>query len=415
MTEPHAGGPGSGASAQAEPAVVERASAGRRLASGAVDSALLLVALGFILGTELAFSEARQQELFAWGWFLGFAPLFFGLYHAYGTGATPGQLELRIGLRDARNGELAGLARALVRAYLGFAFLVLVLPALVDFLFLLGGRSLRDRITRTSVVRIELEGKAPELEGPTVPELLPIFEPTPGTRQYLRRGWRLLRARPRLVVGTVAALDAMLLAVAAILAFLISADLSAEDAILTFVFFAVLLLAAGIYWTYAAVVVGVEDLRVGGADASVWATLVRASRRVNALTAALLILIPLLVICSFWLLPMILVGRVALIPPALVLEDERVLGAFRRSWRLTEGSTLRLFGLYALSSLVLWAVVAATITLVVAAEAADATVGPVAAMAVATGLFVVALAWLGAAWTLVYEDARRLRSSVGAD
>ena len=113
MTEPHAGGPGSGASAQAEPAVVERASAGRRLASGAVDSALLLVALGFILGTELAFSEARQQELFAWGWFLGFAPLFFGLYHAYGTGATPGQLELRIGLRDARTGELSGLARTL--------------------------------------------------------------------------------------------------------------------------------------------------------------------------------------------------------------------------------------------------------------------------------------------------------------
>ena len=73
------------------------------------------VALGFVLLTELAFASEAQQEIFTWGWTLVFAPLFFGLYHAYGTGATPGQLELRIGLRDARTGERAGLGAEVQR------------------------------------------------------------------------------------------------------------------------------------------------------------------------------------------------------------------------------------------------------------------------------------------------------------
>ena len=393
---------------------VRRAPAGRRIAAAALDVLLLLVALGFVVLTELAFASESQQDVFTWGWTLVFAPLFFALYHAYGTGATPGQLELRIGLCDARTGAHAGLGRTILRAYLGCAFLVLVLPAVADFFAMLSGRSLRDRITRTSVVRIELAGQAPELVGATIPELIPIFEPAPGTRQYLRRGWRLLRVRPRLVVGTVAALDAVLLAVAAILAFIVAADYSLEGAIVFFAFFAIVLLAAGIYWAYAALVVGVEDLRVGGPDASVWATLVRASQRVNALTAALLILIPLLVLGSYLFFPMLLVGRIALIPPALVLEDSRVFGAFRRSWRLTEGKTMRLFGLYLLSSAVLWAVVVAAVTLVYAAAAIQATVGLVAGTVLAASLFVVALAWLGAAWALVYEDARRLQAQAAA-
>lgn len=413
-----------GAATAAPEAVPPRvAPSGRRMASAVLDALLLGVALGFIYVTELLFASESEQQVFAWGWVVVFAPLFFALYHAYGTGATPGQLELRIGLRDARTGERAGLARTIFRAYLGFAFLgvayfgyqyvgfaflVLALPAAADFVALLRGRSLRDRITGTRVVVIELEGRAPELAGATIPELVPIFEPAPGTRRYLRRGWRLLRARPRLVVGTVAALDAVLLAVAAILSFLIVADYSLEGAIAFFAFFAIVLLAAGIYWAYAALVVGVEDLRVGGPDASVWATLVRASQRANALTAALLILIPLLVLGSYLFLPMLLVGRIALIAPALVLEDSRVLGAFRRSWQLTEKKTMRLFGLYLLSSGVLWAVVTAAVILVYAGAAIQSTVGLVVGTGLAASLFVVALAWLGAAWALVYEDARRL-------
>jgi hypothetical protein len=411
-----AGGQRSGAPASGEVAVPQAARAGRRVAAAALDVLLLLVALGFLGMTELAFASESQQRIFILGWTLVFAPLFFALYHAYGTGATPGQLELRIGLRDARTGARAGLGRTIFRAYLGFVFLALVLPAVADFLAMLGRRSLRDRITRTSVVSIELAGRAPELEGETIPELLPIFEPhardVAGYAQgfsgrYLGRGWMLLRARPRLVVGTVAALDAVLLAVAAILSFLIFADYSLEGAIVVFAFLAVILLAAGIYWTYAALVVGVEDLRVGGPDASVWATLVRASRRVNALTAALLILIPLFVVGSYLLFPLILVGRIALIVPALVLEDSRVLGAFRRSWRLTEGKTMRLFGLYLLSSIVVSAVLVVAVVVVYAASAVDATVGPFVGIAAASALFVLAVAWLGAAWALVYEDARR--------
>lgn len=405
----------SGALAPPEVPSSSAASAGRRIASTVLDVLLLLVALGFVLLTELAFASEFQQELFTWGWVVVFAPLFFALYHAYGTGATPGQLELRIGLRDTRTGESAGLGRTLFRAYLGFAFVALVLPAVVDFVAMLGGRSLRDRITGTGVVQIELTGQAPELAGATIPELVPIFEPAPGTRQYLRRGWRLLRARPRLVVGTVAALYAVLLGVAVVLAFLIAADSSLGGAIVAFAFFAVVLLGAGVYWVYAAVAVGVEDVRVGGPDASVWATLIRASGRVNALTAALLILIPLLVVGSYLFIPMILVGRVALIAPALVLEDARVFGAFRRSWRLTEGSTLRLFGLYLLSSLLFWGALVVMMVPTGIASAANEIAGLLVGLALGGTVFMVVLAWLAAAWALVYEDARRLRPPGGED
>jgi hypothetical protein len=405
LTDTYADGPENGAPDRARPE--ERAPPGRRVAAGLIDAGLLLVALGFVLFTELAFASEGEQDFFTGVWLAVVAPFFFALYHAYGTGATPGQLELRIGLRHARTGELAGVARTLFRAYLGLVFLALVLPAVVDLLFLVGGRSLRDRITATRVVGIELEGRAPELAGETIPELVAIFEPASGTRNYLRRGWALLRARPRLVVGTVAALYVVLLAVAAILTFLVVDDAPNELTVVAFAFFATILFAGGVYWTYAAVVVGVEDLRVGGPDATVWATLVRASRRANALTAALLILVPLLVVGGYLLLPMILVGRVALIAPALVLEDRRVLGAFRRSWELTRGSTLRLFGLYVLSSLVLWATLLAALLPAGVAYAVDDVLGPVVATVIAAAALVVVLAWLGAAWALVYEDARR--------
>jgi hypothetical protein len=409
LTSTHADGPDAGASAHlpAEPARL--APAGRRIVSCTVDLTLLLVALGFVLLTELAFASEGQQDVFTGAWIFGFAPLFFALYHAFGTGATPGQLELRIGLRDARTGRLPGLARTLVRAYLGFAFLVLVVPALVDFLMLLGGRSLRDRMTRTLVVPIALEGKAPELAGVTIPELAAIFEPPAGTRRYLRRGWALLWARPRLVLGTVAALYAVLGTVAVVLGFLVVADSPDEWTIESFAFLAGALMVSGVYWTQAAVVVGVEDVRVGGLDASVWATLVRASRRVNALTAALLILLVFMPLA--WLVvPLLLVGRLSLIAPALVLEDSRVFGSFRRSWQLTEGSTMRLLGLVVLSGLVLWGAGIAVSFPAQIASAANEAAGLVLGAVLGAVGFVVALAWLGASWALVYEDARRSRT-----
>jgi hypothetical protein len=403
--------------ATSDPAVeaIAPAPVGRRLAAGLLDAGLLLVALGLILVTELAFASEGEIQLFSFGWFVVFAPLFFALYHAYGTGATPGQLELRIGLRDTSTGARPGLSRAIGRAYLGFAFLILVLPALIDLLLLASGRSLRDRMTRTSAVAIALEGKAPELAGETTPELAAIFEVEPGTRRYLRRGWALLRARPRLVVGTVAAVYVVLLAVAVILAFLVVADAPDEWAIAWYSLLAVALLASGVYWTQAAVVVAVEDARVGGPDASVWATLVRSSRRVNALTAALLLL---LVAGSFSVyvlfLSVVLVGRVTLVAPALVLEDTRVLGAFRRSWQLTRGQTLRLLGLFFLSWLVLWGAGLAVWIPAGMLSAIGETAGLVTGLVLGAMALVLALSWLCAAWALVYEDARRARPPGGS-
>lgn len=406
MTDPYADGPENGTAASVAADTEAPAPPGRRIAAGVIDAGLLLVALGFVLLTELTFASEGQQDLFTGVWAVVVAPLFFALYHAFGTGATPGQLELRIGLRDARTGELPGLARTIVRAYLGFVFLVLVLPAIADFLLALGGLSIRDRITRTNVVRITFAEVAPELPGETIPELVPIFEPPPGTRRYLRRGWRLLRARPRLVVGTVAALYAVLVVVAVILGFLVVADSPDDWTILTYSVFAALLLMSGIWWTQAAVVVGVADVRVGGPDASVWATLVRASRRVNALTAALLVL---LALTPLWYLvfPLLFLGRVSMLAPALVLEDTRVLGAFRRSWRLTEGHTLRLLGLVLLSATLLWGAGMAVALLSSVVSASGGLAGDIVGVALGAVVFVVVLAWLAAAWALVYEDARR--------
>ena len=390
----------------------ERASATRRLAAGLLDAGLLLLALGFILATELAVASETEQYLFLYGWFILFAPLFFALYHAYGTGATPGQLELRIGMRDRDTGGLPRLLRAVVRAYLGFAFLVLVLPALVDLFFLASGRSLRDRITRTTVVAITLEGKAPELAGPTDADLAKIFHPPEGTREYLRRGLELLRTRPRMVLGTTAAVYAVLLAIAVVLAFLLVADSPDVWTISTYVFLVLLLFESGVYWMQAAVVLAVEDARVGGPDASVWTTIVRASRRVNALTAALLLLLLFAGMSVFLLfVPMILIGRFALVAPALVLEDTRVLGAFGRSWQLTRGKTLRLFGFALLSVLILSFVpgLATAVPGSIAGAAAGETWGFVVQAIFGAVVLVPVLAWLGAAWALVYEDARSAR------
>ena len=293
---------------------------------------------------------------------------------------------------------------------------MLVIPALVDLAFLAGGRSLRDRITRTTVVGVAIEGKASELTGETDPDLARIFHPPEGTREYLRRGLELLRARPRMILGTTAAVYAVLLAVAVILAFLVVADSPDVWTISSYLFLVLLLLESGVYWMQAAVVVAVEDARVGGPDASVWATVVRASRRVNALTAALLLFFLFGGISVFLLLvPLVLIGRFALVAPALVLEDTRVLGAFSRSWQLTRGRTLRLFGFVLLSVLILsWIPGAATMipgtfTTVVLGE----TAGLVVQAALGSVALVVVLAWLGASWALVYEDARRARPAGG--
>lgn len=396
---------------------VRSAAARRRISSAVLDGLLLFLALGLVLGTELAIATGDEAGWVVAGWTLVFSPLYFALYHAYGTGATPGQLELRIGLRDAGGRRRPGLGRAIARSYVGFAFLVLVVPALVDLLSLAAGRTLRDRLTGTAVVDVALEGKAPELAQPTAPAVLAVFEPPPGTRSYLGRGWTLLRTQPRLVVGSVAAVFAVLALIAAVLGFLLVADWPDEWTYEFYASLVLVLLVSGIYWTQAASVVAAEQIRTGSTSASVWETLVRASRRANALTAALvlLLIVLLVVLLTFWLVvPILLLARLTLTVPALVLEDTRVLGAFRRSWQLTRGQTWRLTGLLLLSTVIVFGAARIAGAVAVAMAVAPATAGAVAArVGLTVMLLVPVLAWLGSAWSLVYEDARRARPPGG--
>ena len=389
----------------------------RRLAAGAVDAIVLSAGAALVLGTELAIASEEEVEWALAAWTLFFVPLYFGLYHAWELGGTPGQLELRLAVRDVQTHARPTRARALARSYLGLGFAVLVLPAAVDILVLVvSGRSLRDRITRTAVLPVALAGTVPELAGATVSDLQSIFEPPLGTRRYLRRGWALLRACPQTLLGSVAAVYGVFVAVLLVAAFLVVAD-SPDDAwgAAVFLVIAMALLASGVYWTQAVMVLAVEEVRVG-ARASIGRTLRRAVQRANALSAALVLLLALAAAACVLLLPALIAGRLALVVPALVLEDRRVLGAFRRSWELTAGQTWRALGLTLVSVLLLGAVPFAVdaIPLPLADGLAEHA-GVVGWIGVAglsippLAAFALVLAWLGAAWALVYEDARRRR------
>jgi hypothetical protein len=388
----------------------------RRLAAGLVDGLLLLVGVAFLLGFGLAIAGERETKWVLVGWVVLFAPLYFGLYHAFGAGTTgaggtPGQVELRIGLHREGSEDPPGPAHSLARAYLGLAFLLLVLPALADLAALLTtGRSLRDRLTRTNVAPIALAGNVPELAQPTIAELLELFEPTVDTHNYLGRGWALLRTRPRLLLGSVASVYGILVALGLVLWFLLAADSPHALAAAGFFFVALGLLVSGAYWVQAVIVLAVEEARAGG-DASVRRTLRRAIRRVNALSAALaLLLVPVaLVAATFtWVLvlPLLALARFSLVAPALVLEDRRVLGAFLRSWQLTAGRSWRTLGLLLLS-LLLIAAPPAVVQAVLGAAGPNAVAVDLIGLALSALVLVVVLTWLGAAWSLFYEDARR--------
>jgi hypothetical protein len=386
----------------------------RRLAAGLLDGLLLLVGVAFLLGFGLAIAGERETEWVLAGWVVLFAPLYFGLYHAFGAptgaGGTPGQVELRIGLRREGSEDPPGPARSLARAYLGLAFLLLVLPSLADLAALLTtGRSLRDRLTRTNVAPIALAGNVPELAQPTIPELLELFEPAADTHSYLGRGWALLRTRPRLLLGSVAFVYGILVALGLVLWFLLAADSpDALTAAAGFFFLALGLLVSGAYWVQAVIVLAVEVARAGG-DASVRRTLRRAIRRVNALSAALaLLLVALVALALTWylVLPLLALARFSLVAPALVLEDRRVLGAFLRSWQLTAGRSWRTLGLLLLS-LVLIAAPPAVMTAVLGTAGTNAVAVDLVGLALSALMLVVVLTWLGAAWSLLYQDARR--------
>lgn len=398
----------------------------RRLAATAVD--VVLLGGGFVLALAVGVSVAAVEAV-GWllaTWVLVVAPLYFACYHAFGPGSTPGQHELGLGVRDAETGARIGLLRALARAYGGVLGTLLVVPLLADVAVATwsgSGVTLHERLTRSHTVPLPLEEPAPSLALPTRADLGHVFGDARGGR-HLRRGARLVRAEPRLLVGAVAAVSLGFLALATLLALLVLADSPdvGVDALPAYAYWLTLsglLLASGVYWTQAAVTTAVEAARTG-IDASLRAVLARALRQVNALSAALLLLLALAAV-AWWLPPLLLVGaRFALVPPALVLEDRSVLGAFRRSWALTRRRTWRTAGLAlvsllgltvaaVLTSLALWLVLG------VGSPALESN-GPLSALALALVTVaalllasvptVLIVTVLGAGWSLLYEDLR---------
>jgi hypothetical protein len=177
---------------------------------------------------------------------------------------------------------------------------------------------------------------------------------------------------------------------------------------------AVLLFLSGVYWTQAVMVAAVDAIRTGE-RAHPFDAVRRASRRVNALTVALLLLVVMTGLSVYTLfIALVLVARFALVVPAIALEDDPVLGAFRRSWRLSRRLTGQAF-VFCLGSAVALAVsvgIALGVAFwIVGAVVPDAGILAYAlAAAFALLLASVPVSWVlavvGAAWCYFYYDAR---------
>lgn len=401
-----------------------RVSPARRLGAMAIDAALLLASLVWVIVFEFALWDDEALGWVVFSWALVVAPLYFGLYHGYGTGATPGQQDVGLAVRDARTHAPVGPVRGLAGALVGLLELVTVLPAVLDALLIaLRGRSLRERLLRLETVPFALRGTQRRLP-PTAPAVAALFTPTGGLSRR-RRAQALVGRHTARIVGSVLGAYVVMIGLAVVFGSLVVLDGDGEWGGYEIWFsYAALLFLSGIYWTQAVVVVVVEEVRTG--DAVGFAeTLRRATRRLNGLAATLLVLgITVLVLLALVLvgigvlgllaLPFVL-GRLALAVPAIVLEDMRVTEAAAASWRRTRRRTWRLGWAVVLSSLVVQLVAgAATSTAFsVLSPLLESTSSGAAFVAVGSLAYVVAaipialvLAWVGAWWTLVYHDLR---------
>jgi hypothetical protein len=175
--------------------------------------------------------------------------------------------------------------------------------------------------------------------------------------------WTLYRGHWRHLVGVAAV---VYVAVAALTLLLV---LAFDDLGL---FVSGMLALAGIFWVQGALVVAVQDIRDGRADLSVRQTIEAMQPRLNALAGvALLVLVGMFVAAfaiGIGLLLLILPGlaltvlfcwllvRWILVVPVLMLEGRSVFDSFGRSAKLVRGSGWSVFGVVALTVVVLVAV-----------------------------------------------------------
>jgi hypothetical protein len=401
-----------------------RASPARRLGATAMDVALLTASLVWVLAFEFALWDDEAVGWVTISWALVVAPLYFGLYHAYGTGATPGQQDVGLAVRDARTHALVGPVRGIAGALVGLVEILTVLPAVLDLLLIASGsRSLRERLLRLETVPFALRGTQRRLP-PTAPPVAELFTAA-GELSRSRRAQALVGRHTARIVGSVLGTYAVMIGLAVVFGGLVLLDGGGEWGGYGIWFtYAALLFMSGVYWTQAVVVVVVEEVRTG--DAAGFAeTLRRATRRLNGLAATLLVLgsalfVLLLLayvgvgVLGLLVLPFVL-GRFALAVPAIVLEDMRVTEAAAASWRRTRRRTWRLGWAVVLSSVVVQGVagVATGTAFGVLTPLLESASSGAAFVAVGSLAFVVAavpialvLAWVGAWWTLVYHDLR---------
>jgi RDD family protein len=396
----------------------------RRFAAFGLDLALLFAGLLLLFSVGVTIARPEVTDWVALVWLVVVMPLYFALYHAFGgpdggPGATPGQHELGLCVRDARTGERLDLRRALLRSYGGLAAAALVLPALVDLLVLVASRSRyawHDRIFGSTVVRLPGEERRLAPAAATTTELSDLFA-APGS--LWRRGGRLAHARRSELTTPVFLLYAGLVGLATVLVPMLVADSGDPEGLVLWTLLSLAIFVSGIYWTEAVLITAVEAVRIGE-HLSTADLLRRASQRLNALTVALvltLVLFAILSLAATWtfFLALLPLGRFTMVVPAMVLEDTPVLKAFARSWQLTRGKTWRAFGLLLGSGAALGATIGVVLGL------AFTTVGEVIsgpglwayclgaafALLVASVPMSLVLVRVGSAWCLFYYDLRR--------
>jgi hypothetical protein len=397
-------------------------SASRRAGAFALDLLLLVAALLLVLFVGSSIANAEEVDWVVLLWAVVVAPLYFALYHAFGgpeggPGATPGQHELGLCLRDVETGERLRLRWALLRSYGGLLAAVCVFPLIVDLVALVamgGGRAWHDRLFRSAVVRVHSVETTLADRTPTNPELSDVFAAGGPLRPRTRQ---LAQVRYHELMAPVSVLYVGLVGLATLLVPMMVADLDSNavaSGLAQWTVLSLLIFLSGIYWTQAVLVTAVEAARTGE-HVSTARLIRRASEHANALTVALLLL-AILLVSAFWtcflLLP--LVARFGLVVPAIVLENTPVLKAFGRSWHLTRGKTGRAFGLLIASGAVVGATVGIALGVtfaIVGAVIPDAglwayCLGAAVALMLAGVLVSLVLARVGSAWCLFYYDLR---------
>jgi hypothetical protein len=162
---------------------------------------------------------------------------------------------------------------------------------------------------------------------------------------------------------------------------------------------------AGVFWLQGALVIAIEDIRDGRADLSIRDTLARVRPRLNTLALAgilavlgvavglVLFIIPGLVLLTFWLL----------IVPVIMLEGRGVLGSFGRSRELVSGYAWKVFGVIAITVVIL---VAVRIGFGIVQEIVDT---PWGRLLIDIASQTLTAPFVALAWTLTYYRLREVR------